>query len=368
LKFRLNALLGTGYMLIRSWGADEVEQSYATALSYSDAAEDVREKIWLNWGIWVFRQVRGELDACHDDALRIARIAEASEDIEAQLVANMVQMQVAFYRGRLRDSIRHGKEIERLYDPIRHDVLKDSYSLDLLLVWHVHAAQCHWLRGDAAAAMAALTAAKARADTLDHAHSKTWATVWSANLHLMADHPQAVFATVPEAVENAERRGFDYVSRLGRLILAAAGLGSEPRRRNIREIERAIADFRETGAAIVIPYFNALTAKALASLGDVDAAIETIETVLADIDAKGERWSQALALFIKGDVLTLPRVGDASGAQACYREAAEVAAEQGAEFWRCLAELRLVRGQVGHDAKLREQSIVAGLAAARALL
>lgn len=343
LRFELYALLGTSYMLARSWAADEVENAYSKALATAGASSDPSERIWISWGLWVFRQVRGQITKCAVDAQRITDMATEGGDLEAKLVARMVQLQVAFYRGQPADCTRAADALEALYDPESHDGLRDRYSIDPLLVGRVHAAHAYWMMDDDAATAAALAAARTRAESVGHAHSRVWAAVWSANVDLLAGRVNGLLAATEAAVAEAEERGFDYVSKLGRLILAAGALATGSGRHDVREIERCIEDFRSTGAGIVIPYFDTLKASALCAAGRAEDALETVDGALRCAARDGERWAEALSLMVRGDALALPQIGDMDGAAKAYAAAAAIAEAQGARRWRREAQQRIAQ-------------------------
>ena len=101
----------------------------------------------------------------------------------------MMMVQASFYQGRWHDVIAYGASLERIYEPALHDGLRDRYSLDVLLVWQVHGAQAWWMLGERGKAFALAETAAARAKAIGHLHSRVWATVWGANLHLMAAAP-----------------------------------------------------------------------------------------------------------------------------------------------------------------------------------
>lgn len=341
LRMRLYGMLGTGYMLSKSWGAHEVETAYSHALELVDETEDLNERIWIIWGAWVYRQVHGQVRASRTEARRAMRIAQESGDRDALLVAHVIMLQVGFYEGRWRDALAHGSEIERLYDAERHEKLRDSYSLDLLLVWYVHGSQACWMLGEFEQAAAMRAKAEVLSDRIDHAHSRAWVVVWGANLDLLRGEFDTILRHVPPAIQLAETHGFDYVARLGHLILAAAQTetGFEPA--ETHGTDDPIGHFQETGAGITIPYFLTLKARALFRAGEISAARIMCENALGLIEERGEKWAEPLARKTLGDILASDEIGDTTGAAAAYAQAIKSAAAASALVWQAQAELAL---------------------------
>ncbi|WP_428687612.1 adenylate/guanylate cyclase domain-containing protein [Roseibium sp.] len=343
LRFRLQAFLGTSYMVLRSWGADEVERCYTEALSLSDAATDIAEKLWIIWGIWVFRQVRGEIGKCGEEIERITRIATDSGDPDTLVVARMAQLQNAFYQGEVAEAARLAAETYAVYDPARHDALKNAYSVDLLLVAQIHAAQALWIMGRLKEAEALTSAAEARCASVAHTHSRIWGTLWGANYHLLRGNHRRILEIAPDAIRSARELGFEYAESLGRMILASARIAVEATPEDVDDLEEAIARFRSTGAGITVPYFSALLAEGRSRLGQDRTALELIETSLSNADSLGERWHLPLALRILGDILSAPGFDDFPGALDAYDRAITTAESQGARYWQVQAQLAKAR-------------------------
>ena len=341
LKMRLSGMLGTGYMLTKSWGADEVYQAYAQALELADATDNLKERIWIIWGAWVFRQVHGQLRASRAEAERAMDVARETDDDEVRLVAHMIMLQLAFYQGHWKDALTHGAEIERLFDPDRHSGLKDVYSLDLLLVWYVHGCQAYWMTGDFKKSAELKAKADAYAKDIDHTHSRAWVAVWGANQSLLNGNFKELLEHVPAAIKLGEEFGFDYVAQLGQLLVSAAQLGTNPDPGALDAMDAALARFQSTGAGITLPYFLTIKAQALLRTGKRDLALTVCDDALARIAARGECWAEAFALKTKGDILAASGEDRQSNAKAAYIAAIECAKNQSAIVWQAEAELAL---------------------------
>jgi predicted ATPase len=127
-----------------------------------------------------------------------------------------------------------------------------------------------------------------------------------------------------------------------------------------REFAQGLALLRDafetcsrTGWRMSYPEFKGALAVALAELGQLDEALETVNDAVASAgegeDSQG--WYVPELLRVKGEVL-LQQAADRSdlAAEECFDQAAEMAREQGALFWELrvalsLARLRIAQGR-----------------------
>ncbi|MEP4197881.1 MAG: adenylate/guanylate cyclase domain-containing protein [Aliishimia sp.] len=339
LKMRLFGLLGTGYMLTKSWGAEEVQQAYGNALELVDETDNLQERIWVIWGAWVFLQVQGYLSASEPQARRAMNIALEGGQEDALLVASVIMLQTAFYKGRWAEALQHGIEIERFYDIDRHSGLKDVYSLDLLLVWYVHASQANWMLGNFQTANEYRAKAELHAKEIGHTHSRAWVAVWGANLSLLDGDAETVRKSVPGALQLCQKFGFDYVSQLGGLLLNATRLGTDHQPDVLAAMDASFEKFQGTGAGITVPYFLGFKAQALLDAGQLKDAQQACETAVQLIQDRGERWSEPFVYRIKGDILASLGADDRAQALAAYAHAIDCAQVQGALIWGLQAKL-----------------------------
>jgi predicted ATPase len=106
-------------------------------------------------------------------------------------------------------------------------------------------------------------------------------------------------------------------------------------------------ELEQAGEAKFLPRFLLPLGEFAAALGEADEGalgLATVEETLARCETRDERWYVPELRRIKGELL-LRQDGDRSIsiAEDCFREALNVAAEQGALFWELRAALSLAR-------------------------
>lgn len=347
-EMRLQAALGTGYMLARSWAADEVADAYQRAASLSDAAETTSERIWVLWGAWVHHQVRGRLNDAWKASRAIEAFARTSDIDEDRVVAGMISLQAHTYTGRFAGARRACEEFLEIYDRDRHGHLTAPYSTDLDLVRCVHHAIVEWILGDYARARDLVDEAARRSATISHAYSSAWAPTWSALVPLLSGDFERVAALTAQGAAVAHSNDYPYVIALGRLLEGAArGLAGAPDE-GIREIDRALDEFHATGAEIVYPLFKTLKAELLLMTGRADDTLEVLAEAESQILAWGERWQASEVHRVRARALAHGGA-PANGVEAAHRTAVAVARAQEAPSWelRAVTDLAEWLGGIG---------------------
>jgi class 3 adenylate cyclase/tetratricopeptide (TPR) repeat protein len=329
-ELRLHASLGTAHMLARGWAAPEVETAYLRAHELIDAAENTAEAVWILWGVWVARLVRGEINRIGPIGEQVMAMADADDDPATTLIAHMMLMQATFYGGRFHDALRHAEAVERLYSAEDHRRLSGLYTIDIDLVAKVHGSLARWILGQTDQAIRTCAAGEILAKRLDHAYSTAWVLTWGSTPLLLDGAFDQLIRRVDEGVALAEERGFAYVAAIGTMVWGyglaargdpAAGLG---------RLRAGLRAFRATGARIVLPFFLTLEADLLRRLGRPEDALLSLSAAEAQIDQWGERWQESEVARIRGDVLAGT---DRIAAEACYRRAIDLARRTGAEGW-----------------------------------
>lgn len=347
LRLNLHASIGTAQMEARGWGAPEVDEAYRKALYYLPAAENTAQRLWVAWGAWVYQQVSGKINDAAALVQQIAMTSVQAGDPDSQLIAKMILLQSAFYRGRFLDCIARGEEFEALFDDKLHGHFKNQYSVDLLLVWYVHGAQVHWLIGNTQAANHYYSKIAARIPQVNHAHSHAWAITWGSNYLLLQGNPAEVLKLLPDAMTVAETHGFTYTASLGSIIETDAqlrcGIPEKSLDIGLTANAAALDMFQATGARIVLPWFQTRHAQMLGAQGKVELALEAIDQAIEQIETLGEWWCASYAFRVKGDLLLLQQHSDVTNAALCYRKALEVATDQSLGCWRQEAESSLNR-------------------------
>ena len=146
-----------------------------------------------------------------------------------------------------------------------------------------------------------------------------------------------------ELVALADEKGSPFWKAFGKLLqgylVAVTGKASEA----VRVITSGITAYRSTGATMWLPLYMSQLASAYAKLGQFDDAWRCIGEAMSLIETTGERWFEAQANRLAGQIALLSREPDASNAEAYFGRALAVAQKQQAKSCELRAAMSLAR-------------------------
>jgi predicted ATPase len=132
--------------------------------------------------------------------------------------------------------------------------------------------------------------------------------------------------------------------------LAEQGQGAE----GIAQIRQGLTAWQAMGEALYQPRFRALLAELYGNVGQTEAGLSVLAEVLAEVHTNGLCYCEAELYRLKG--MLQQAAGRGSEAEACFRQALDVARRQQAKSWELRAATSLARlwQQQGKRAKARE--------------
>ena len=134
--------------------------------------------------------------------------------------------------------------------------------------------------------------------------------------------------------------------------LAQQGQGEE----GITQICQGLAAWQATGEALYQPRFRALLAETYGQVGQPEAGLTVLAEGLADVHNTGLCFCEAELYRLQGELLLQQATGSGDEAEACFRQALDVARRQQAKSWELRAAMSLSRlwQRQGKRAEARE--------------
>jgi len=111
----------------------------------------------------------------------------------------------------------------------------------------------------------------------------------------------------------------------------------------VHTISSAIASYRSTGATLLTPLYLLHLARAYAELGQSEDASRCVDEALTRIETSGERWLEAEARRIAGEVSLMSPGENAAKAEAYFESALALARAQQAKSWELRAAMSMAR-------------------------
>jgi predicted ATPase len=121
--------------------------------------------------------------------------------------------------------------------------------------------------------------------------------------------------------------------------LALTGKASDA----VQTITSGVTAWRSTGSTAMMPSYLSYLARAHAELGQFDDAMRCIGEAITTVETTKERWFEAEANRIAGEIALLLPEPDVPKAEACFERALAVARAQQAKSWELRAAISMAR-------------------------
>ncbi len=345
-ELAIRRLLGPCLTMLAGNGADAVIANYRRCLELT--AGSTTTPFEILWGLHGCHSVRGELAEALEIGERAIIAAEASTDNcgevdggngdraiwgdEQCLLAHRMQGLTRLQAGDIAKAIGHYREVQRRYKPERHESMRFRYASDQGVLAQAHWAWAEAVAGNLAASDQIAEQALSRADELQHPHTSAHVVaVLAARAQTLGQ--RLVAAPLALAARNlAERHGFTYWSAWSEIILGWHEAEQSPENSIVR-IERAIQNYRRTGAGQALPYAMLLKAEVALDAGLCDLAAR------ATADGLKLARSGRIGLYI-GELLRVRALALLQGpnpaileAQLALAEAMAISVQQGTQIF-----------------------------------
>ena len=366
-QLTVQVMLAAALTATRGYAAPEVAQAYARARELCALAGDTAQL----WPVLVtlgrFYVARGEFETARDVGTQLLSAAEATGDRTLLLAAHNVLGIAAFYSGDFAEALRHLERGVALYDPATHS--PDRAPAFRLVqdpgVWcTTHAAWTLWMLGYPARAAARMREGLARARSLDHPFSLSYALHYAAALQQWLGDLPAVQALEDEALPLDTEHGFALFLAAGAIqrgwLLAEHGRGEE----GLVQMRDGLATHRAVGAEVLVPAFLALVAEKQERLGLIADGLSTVTEALVGGQQSGQHFWKAELHRLEGALTLRTEAGagrdtgargggarppaaaptrTAKGAESSFRQAIAVARRQQAKSFELRAVTSLSR-------------------------
>jgi predicted ATPase len=111
----------------------------------------------------------------------------------------------------------------------------------------------------------------------------------------------------------------------------------------VETISSGIAAWRATGSTMWLPLYTSHLATGYAGLGQFDEAWRCIGEAIGTIATTNERWFEAEANRVAGEIALKSPEPDAAKAETCFERALDIARKQQAKSWELRAAMSMSR-------------------------
>jgi class 3 adenylate cyclase/predicted ATPase len=347
-QIKLQVALITPLLHLKGYGAPETKAAAERArllIEQSEALGESLEDPLLLFSVlhvfWVQKFVGFSGDALRELAAQFLPLAEKRGGTAPLMLGHRVMATSLVYTGDIVEGRAHYDLALALYDPVAHLPLASRFGQDIRVAILCHRSMALWLLGYPEAALADAEHAVKHGREISQAASLMYALYFGRWAHFHCGIYAAVNAQLDELVALGDDKGAEGWKACGisfqGCVLALTGKSADA----VHMITSGLADFRSIGGTFLAPLHVSYLAAAHANLGQFQEAWLCIGEAINTIETAKERWFEAEANRIAGEIALKSPEPDMVKAQAYFERALAVARQQQAKSWELRAAMSM---------------------------
>jgi predicted ATPase len=284
--------------------------------------------------------------AQHLDALNIAnemyQLAQKTADEVPLIVANQQLATTSLITAKFVKAAQHFEAAIQLHRPTEHAVIARQFGQEQGIGARIIYSANLWLLGYPERSIQERLTAVQLANRLNHTTTSVFVLLWSFISVWLARNDQESRNIARAINAFAEEHELDFWCKLGQLfagmVTAKAGdsLG-------FQQMDEGLNAMGEAKLQLFKPFWCTEQAQLLLAQGQTDKALEMINVVKSLIENTGERWVEAEAHRVDGDIHWALQGKPNTDTEFCYQKALAVAREQKAKSWELRAAISQAR-------------------------
>jgi predicted ATPase len=299
----LQTTLGPALMATKGYAAEEVEHLYARARELCQQLGETLPLFPVLYGLVAFYAVRARTQTANEVAEQLFRLARKEQDPNLLLVAYEAQAQTLYLAGDCALARQRVEQGIALYDPQKHRSLAFLYGEDPGVVCRAIGAWALWSLGYPDQALQMIQGAITLAQDLSLPFSLAQAFAVASVLHQLRRDQHAVQTTTAKTLALSDDQGFPLWAAMATVVQGWAVAEQGQGEKGIAQIHQGLAEYRLTGAGMMLPYFLALLAEAQGRGGQAEEGLVTLTEALQAVDQSQERFYEAELHRLKGELL-----------------------------------------------------------------
>jgi predicted ATPase len=361
-RLRLQALLGSA--LVATMGSAEQTKTVLTeVIEAAGRLGDLDTQAVALFRLAPMLNVRGEYGEARATAERLTLIAHQSRDQEIAAAADRLMGLLLLGAGRVREARICFERVLQSPVPLEGQQRFYWHYVDHRAVTRAMLARALCLLGfvDQALGEAEASLEELRGLTSQMTPMCRVIDVGISRVTLLTGDLAAAERAIERLIEAAIRSNSPFWKTTGRFLEGKLMVERGAFAEGVAALRGAFETASRTGSHPSYPEFLGALAEALAGLGQLSEALDAVNEAIASAGQHegGQRWCVPELLRIKGEVLLQQGPDRSALAEGCYKQAAELAREQGALFWELRVALSLARLRVTQDCRDDARQILA---------
>jgi class 3 adenylate cyclase/predicted ATPase len=350
-EIRLQVALITPLLYVKGYAAPETKAAAERARLLIEQAEGMGEALEdplllfsTLYFLWVPNFVAFKGDVIRERAAQFLALAEKQGTTVPLMIAHRLMGSSLLLTGDIANGRAHYDQAIALYDPVQHRPLATRLGQDVGVAILSFRSFALWLLGYPEAALADLAQALKHAREIGQAATLMYALVHTTMfVHVPCGNYVSAKPALDEVIALADEKRAPFVKALAMWeqawILSLSGKASDA----IQMFTSAMAAYRSTGSTIYTPLHLSHLARAKAEIGQFGDARRCMEEAMAAIETSNERWFEAEATRIAGEIALLTPEPNAAKAQSYFERALQIARQQQAKSWELRAAKSMAR-------------------------
>jgi predicted ATPase/class 3 adenylate cyclase len=347
-ELHLQTMLGQAYIARHGHAAPETAAAFARAQELVEAVGDASQQFPVLYGFWAVQFVRMALPEQQKLAGQTLALAAQHPDPERLCLAHRMCGATDEAGGELLTAREHLEQAVALYNPERHGSTAFVFGQDLGVAALAHLTWVLWLLGYPDQASRRQAEGLALAHRVGHKNTLGFALMYSALVDTFGRDARSAAEHATALLELSREHKLDLWAASATVVQGWAMARQGQATDGLAVIQRGLADWRNSGAEWMRPFFLGLLAEACALSGDIQRGLGGLDEALAAVERTRERWPEAELHRLRGQLLAaLPDGGRPDEASTAFLRAIDVARHQSAKSWELRAATNL--GRLWHD-------------------
>jgi class 3 adenylate cyclase/predicted ATPase len=342
-ELEVQIALGVPLIATRGFAAPEVEATYSRAEQLARQLEHMRHLATALRGLCYTHHVRARFQRKDELSAELLGLAGRTEDMLMLADAHNSRAFNFYHLGKhslAREHLDRGATMLARLGDLDHAL---SLGVNIAVFAQAYTGHCLWHLGQPDRALEVAQSAIGLADRLAHPFSLTVGCAYAAMLHHFRREARRVRERAETALALSAEHGFSYYRAWAAILLGWAIAEEGEVDGGIRAVRDGIRDLQATGAELRLPYYLGILAALHLRSGQFEDGSAAVREGLAVAGRTGECWVNPRLHMLEGDLLLATARNGALEAEARYRHAIEVAADQEARSLVLQGTIRLAR-------------------------
>jgi predicted ATPase len=339
----LQIALGQVLTVTQGPGAAEVARVYARAEALCQQSATVQQRIAVMRGLRRVMEGRGEPTKAQPLAEEFLGLAQETGDTALLIEGHVAIGVCSFYRGRVPTAHSQFREGLTIYDAERPQAYNFPAGQDLSILALAYDAMALWVLGYPQQALERSGRALHLAEDVAQPWAQATASGYAAVMCAWRGERQAALDRAEATIKLATE--YDVSSWIGRgMMLRGWALAEQGRQdEGLDQIQQGLETWQANGQELGKPFWLALLGEGYARAAQVERGLGVIAEGLAMAQERDLRVWEAELHRLRGELWLQSARGEEWRAEACFRQAIDVALRQQATSLELRATVSLCR-------------------------